>query len=108
MSGDVYVSFGVDTSELEAAAAEAKALVRELHEELGVETSVGCLWPLSFASHAYADFHLLMPLFACRVWRGNPVAKEGQRLVWAKKDEFKNYPMPPADVNLVQALWEMI
>jgi len=84
------------------------ALVRELKEELGIETSIGCLWPISFASHSYEKFHLLMPLFAVRVWSGVPEPKEGQKLVWARKDEFKDYPMPPADVNLVQVLWELI
>jgi 8-oxo-dGTP diphosphatase len=84
------------------------ALVRELHEELGIETSTGCLWPLSFASHAYEDFHLLMPVYGCRVWQGTPEAREGQTLVWADKNEWKNYPMPPADVALVQNLWELL
>jgi 8-oxo-dGTP diphosphatase len=84
------------------------ALVRELKEELGIQTSVGCLWPLSFASHAYPDFHLLMPVYACRVWQGTPHGKEGQELAWAKKEEWKNYPMPPADVALVQNLWELL
>jgi len=80
------------------------ALVRELKEELGIDTSVGCLWPLAFASHAYADFHLLMPLFACRVWSGEPHPKEGQRLLWVHKSELKNYEMPPADMPLVEAI----
>ena len=84
------------------------ALVRELREELGVETSVGCLWPLAFASHAYEKFHLLMPLFGCRVWSGTPQPKEGQKLIWAKKDELKNYEMPPADVPLVSTLWDLL
>jgi len=84
------------------------ALVRELREELGIQTSTGCLWPLSFASHGYPDFHLLMPVFGCRVWQGEPQGKEGQRLVWARKDEWKNYPMPPADNALVQTLWELL
>jgi 8-oxo-dGTP diphosphatase len=84
------------------------ALVRELKEELGVETSPGCLSPLAFASHAYADFHLLMPLFACRVWHGTPRGLEGQKLAWASKQEFHNYAMPPADIALVQTLWELI
>jgi 8-oxo-dGTP diphosphatase len=85
-----------------------QALVRELHEELGIETSVGCLWPLSFASHAYEKFHLLMPLFTCRVWEGAPQAKEGQKIAWAQKDELRHYEMPPADVGLVQVLWEKL
>jgi 8-oxo-dGTP diphosphatase len=84
------------------------ALVRELKEELGIQTSVGCLWPLSFASHAYADFHLLMPLFACRIWKGTPRPKESQRLVWLTKQELKNYEMPPADKPLVEVLWDLL
>lgn len=84
------------------------ALVRELKEELGVQTSAGCLWPLTFASHGYSDFHLLMPVYGCRVWQGTPHGKEGQELAWAKKDELRNYEMPPADVALVQTLWELL
>ncbi len=84
------------------------ALVRELKEELGVDTSVGCLWPLAFASHAYADFHLLMPLFACRVWNGIPQPKEGQRLAWVHKNELSRYEMPPADVPLVETLRQLL
>ena len=84
------------------------ALVRELKEELGIETSVGCLWPLAFASHPYEDFHLLMPLFACRVWSGNPAPREGQRIVWAAKRELRNYDMPPADKPLVEALQDYL
>ena len=84
------------------------ALVRELHEELGIQTSVGCLWPLAFASHAYEKFHLLMPLFGCRVWQGTPTPKEGQKLTWALKSELKNFEMPPADVPLVATLWELL
>jgi 8-oxo-dGTP diphosphatase len=80
------------------------ALVRELKEELDIDTSVGCLWPLAFASHAYADFHLLMPLFACRVWNGTPHPKEGQKLTWVGKVDLKNYEMPPADVPLLEAI----
>src|ERR1700691_395769 len=84
------------------------ALVRELKEELGIETSVGCLWPLAFASHAYEGFHLLMPLFACRVWSGDPQPREGQRLVWVRKQELGNYEMLPADVPLVETLRQML
>jgi len=84
------------------------ALVRELKEELGVETSVGCLWPLAFASHGYDAFHLLMPLFGCRVWQGHPASLEGQQLVWVSKQQLRDYPMPPADINLVQALWDLL
>ena len=84
------------------------ALVRELKEELGVITSTGCLWPLTFASYGYPDFHLLMPVYGCRVWEGTPHGKEGQELVWVKKEQFKDYPMPPADIALVQNLWELL
>ena len=84
------------------------ALVRELKEELGVTTSTGCLWPLTFASYGYPEFHLLMPLYACRVWQNEPQGKEGQTLVWAQKELLKDYPMPPADVALVQALWDLL
>ena len=84
------------------------ALVRELKEELGIETSPGCLAPLAFASHAYRDFHLLMPLYGCRVWQGTPDGKEGQKLAWVSKQDFKNYPLPPADIDLVQTLWQLL
>lgn len=85
-----------------------QALVRELKEELGIDTSVSCLAPLTFASHRYDDFHLMMPLFACRVWEGIAVAKEGQNLVWAYPREFDKYPMPPADIPLVPILRELL
>lgn len=80
------------------------ALIRELHEELGVDTWESCLAPLTFASHAYADFHLLMPLFACRKWQGTPQAKEGQALTWARANRLRDYPMPPADIPLIPIL----
>ncbi|MFN3262525.1 MAG: (deoxy)nucleoside triphosphate pyrophosphohydrolase [Pikeienuella sp.] len=80
------------------------ALIRELREELGIETWRSCLAPLTFASHAYEDFHLLMPLFACRKWEGVVTAREGQRLKWARASELRDLPMPPADVPLVAAL----
>ena len=80
------------------------ALVRELHEELGIQTWNSCLAPLTFASHSYDDFHLLMPLFACRKWEGIPQPKEGQTLKWARPNELRNYPMPAADVPLIPIL----
>jgi 8-oxo-dGTP diphosphatase len=80
------------------------ALIRELHEELGIDTWASCLAPLTFASHAYADFHLLMPLFACRKWQGIPQARESQALKWVQPARLKDYPMPPADVPLVAIL----
>ena len=80
------------------------ALIRELQEELGINTWASCLAPLTFASHAYPEFHLLMPLFACRKWEGIPQAREGQRLVWARAGELRDYPMPPADIPLIPIL----
>ena len=80
------------------------ALIRELNEELGIDTWGSCLAPLSFASHSYDDFHLLMPLFACRKWIGTPMAMEGQVLKWVSKNDLKNYAMPPADIPLIAAI----
>ena len=80
------------------------ALVRELHEELGIETWSSCLAPLTFASHGYSDFHLLMPLFACRKWDGTPTPKEGQNLKWVNVKNLKDFPMPPADIPLIAVL----
>jgi 8-oxo-dGTP diphosphatase len=80
------------------------ALIRELHEELGIETWSSCLAPLTFASHSYTDFHLLMPLFACRRWQGTPSPREGQMLAWVRARDLRDYPMPPADVPLVPIL----
>ena len=80
------------------------ALIRELHEELGIDTWASCLAPLTFASHAYPEFHLLMPLFACRRWQGTPSPREGQALAWVRARELRDYPMPPADVPLIPIL----
>ncbi|HEC70412.1 MAG TPA: (deoxy)nucleoside triphosphate pyrophosphohydrolase [Roseobacter sp.] len=80
------------------------ALIRELQEELGIDTWASCLAPLTFASHAYDDFHLLMPLFACRKWQGTPQAKEGQALKWVRPNALKDYPMPAADIPLISIL----
>ena len=80
------------------------ALIRELNEELGIDTWGSCLAPLSFASHSYEGFHLLMPLFACRKWIGTPMAMEGQVLKWVSKSDLKNYAMPPADIPLIAAI----
>lgn len=85
-----------------------QALVRELREELGIVTSIGCLSPLNFASYAYDDFHLLMPLFACRTWRGTVTAKEGQQLVWVTLHDLDNYELLPADRPLVAQLRELL
>jgi len=80
------------------------ALIRELQEELGIDTWASCLAPLTFASHSYEDFHLLMPLFACRKWAGTPRGKEGQVLKWAYPRDLRDYPMPPADIPLIPIL----
>ena len=80
------------------------ALIRELHEELGIETWNSCLAPLTFASHAYDGFHLLMPLYACRKWHGIARPQEGQRLAWARARDLRSYPMPPADIPLIPML----
>jgi len=81
-----------------------QALIRELQEELGINTWSSCLAPLTFASHAYEKFHLLMPLFACRRWEGTPMSNEGQALKWVKANDLRNYPMPAADIPLIPIL----
>ncbi len=80
------------------------ALIRELKEELGIDTYHSCLAPLTFASHSYDDFHLLMPLFACRRWEGTPTPREGQTLAWVRAQNLRDYPMPPADEPLIPIL----
>ena len=80
------------------------ALIRELREELGIDTWASCLAPLTFASHAYPEFHLLMPLFACRKWEGIVRGAEGQNLAWVRPDRLHDYPMPPADIPLISIL----
>ena len=80
------------------------ALIRELHEELGIETWASCLAPLTFASHSYDDFHLLMPLFACRKWEGTPMSREDQALAWVRPANLRDYAMPPADIPLIPIL----
>ncbi|MGI3210637.1 8-oxo-dGTP diphosphatase MutT [Roseovarius tibetensis] len=89
---------------VEAGETPEHALIRELHEELGIDTWASCLAPLTFASHAYDDFHLLMPLFACRKWQGTPEPCEGQALKWVRAPDLKSYPMPPADIPLIPVL----
>jgi 8-oxo-dGTP diphosphatase len=93
---------------LEAGETPEAALVRELHEELGIETWDSCLAPLTFASHSYDDFHLMMPLFACRKWNGVPVPREGQVLKWVKARDLREYPMPPADIPLIPILRDLL
>ena len=85
-----------------------EGLIRELREELGIEVKPACLAPLTFASHAYDDFHLLMPLFVCRRWEGFVQAREGQALKWVKPKDMRNYPMPPADEPLIPHLLDLL
>ena len=89
---------------VEAGETPEAALIRELHEELGIETWQSCLAPLTFASHSYEEFHLLMPLFACRRWQRQVQGREGQALKWVRANALKDYPMPPADVPLIPIL----
>jgi 8-oxo-dGTP diphosphatase len=81
-----------------------QSLIRELREELGIVVQEACLAPLTFASHAYPDFHLLMPLYVCRRWEGTVAAQEGQQLAWVRPNRLRDYPMPPADEPLVSHL----
>lgn len=80
------------------------ALIRELHEELGIDTWQSCLAPLTFASHGYEGFHLLMPVFICRKWSGIPQAREGQTLAWVAPIRLRDYPMPAADLPLIPVI----
>ena len=93
---------------VEAGETPEAALIRELQEELGINTWQSCLAPLTFASHAYEDFHLLMPLFACRKWRGIPQPQEGQTLKWIRKKDLRSYPMPAADIPLIPILFDWL
>lgn len=85
-----------------------QSLIRELKEELGISVSEACLAPLTFASHAYPDFHLLMPLFVCRRWEGTVTATEGQRLAWVRANRLRDYEMPPADIPLISHLQALL
>jgi 8-oxo-dGTP diphosphatase len=85
-----------------------QTVVRELAEEIGVETKVACLAPLTFASHDYDGFHLLMPLFVCRRFWGMPEPREGQVLKWVRPRDMRNYPMPPADAPLIPFLIDLL
>ena len=84
------------------------ALIRELAEALGIDVTASGLAPLTFASHTYPDFHLLMPLYVCRKWSGIPTAREGQRLTWVRPARLADYPMPPADAPLVASLRDLL
>jgi len=84
------------------------ALRRELYEELGIDVCPTCLHPLTFASHTYEKFHLLMPLFLCRSWDGTITPREGQELAWVRAMRLKDYPMPPADIPLIAPLRDLL
>ena len=84
------------------------ALIRELKEELAIDVAQSCLAPLTFASHAYETFHLLMPLYVCRRWKGQVTGAEGQDIVWVSPKKLRNYPMPPADLPLIPHLIDLL
>ena len=84
------------------------SLIRELKEELGIIVQEACLAPLTFASHAYPEFHLLMPLYVCRRWDGTVTPREGQRLAWVRPNRLRDYPMPPADEPLIAHLTDLL
>ena len=93
---------------VEAGERPEECLIRELAEELGIAVNEACLAPLTFASHNYPDFHLLMPLYVCRRWEGIVTPREGQRLAWVKPQRLRDYPMPPADEPLVAHLMSLL
>lgn len=84
------------------------ALIRELYEELGILTCEECLQPVTFASHSYDGFHLLMPVFACRTWKGTPHGREGQALKWVRRQDLFSLPMPPADIPLIPLIHQFL
>ena len=93
---------------VEAGESPEAALIRELGEELEISTKTACLAPLSFASHSYENFHLLMPLYVCRKWQGTPQPKEHTALKWVRPQALRDYPMPPADEPLIAALCDLL
>ncbi len=93
---------------VEAGETPEAALIRELHEELSIDIRASCLAPLTFASHSYEKFHLLMPLFICRQWKGKVQPMEGQRIAWVRGNQLRNYPMPAADEPLIPILQDWL
>ena len=93
---------------VEAGERPETALIRELKEELAIDVAESCLAPLTFASHAYAEFHLLMPLYVCRRWKGLVRGAEGQEIAWVRPLKLKDYPMPPADLPLIPHLVDLL
>ncbi|MEZ5787572.1 MAG: 8-oxo-dGTP diphosphatase MutT [Xanthobacteraceae bacterium] len=93
---------------VEADETPEQTLIRELEEELGIVVKEACLAPLTFASHAYPDFHLLMPLYVCRRWDGVVRPRESQKLAWVRPNKLRDYPMPPADIPLIPHLMTLL
>jgi 8-oxo-dGTP diphosphatase len=93
---------------VEAGELPEQSLIRELKEELAITVSEPCLAPLTFASHSYPDFHLLMPLYVCRRWEGTITALEGQKLAWVRPNRLRDYEMPPADIPLISHLMALL
>jgi 8-oxo-dGTP diphosphatase len=93
---------------MEAGEKPEQTLIRELKEELGIDVKEACLAPLTFASHTYEDFHLMMPLYVCRRWEGTATALEGQQLAWVRPNKLRDYPMPPADLPLIPHLQNLL
>jgi len=93
---------------IEAGERPEDCLIRELKEELGIDVKQECLAPLTFASHAYAEFHLMMPLYICRRWQGMAASREGQALKWVHPARLRDYPMPPADAPLIPFLIDTV
>ncbi|KRD51488.1 MULTISPECIES: 8-oxo-dGTP diphosphatase MutT [Sinorhizobium/Ensifer group] len=93
---------------VEAGETPEETLIRELDEELGIRTKVACLAPLTFASHTYEDFHLLMPLYVCRRYEGVATGREGQAIKWVRPKALRDYPMPPADEPLIPFLMDLL
>ena len=93
---------------LEAGERPEASLIRELQEEIGITVKEACLAPLTFASHTYDDFHLLMPLYICRRWEGQAVPREGQNLAWVRPNKLRDYPMPAADIPLIPHLIDLL
>ena len=93
---------------VEAGERPEQTLIRELHEEIGITVSEPCLAPLTFASHAYDSFHLLMPLYICRRWEGQVIARESQNLAWVRANKLRDDPMPPADIPLIPHLIDLL